>query len=286
MELGAFTPLFRQHAAWDTRRKEPWTFGVDVKNAVHDFLNLRYRLLPFLYNEFYSASLNGWPVMRPVFFNFQDDPECYRTEIQDQFMLDDNLLVAPVLSETDEFKRLYLPEGDWYDLNQQRFYSGKQWILQTVPLKQIPYFLHAGGFLPMQAVQQYVGEKPITETEMLIYPAGESSYTLYEDDGASYEYEKGVYALTKYTCQATTDAWKILVSREKSSFKPPRQNYLFKVISQRPPVGVSVGSSPLPLVKAADDLNRQAEGVYYSTTDQMILIKTPDRRDFEIKIQY
>ena len=286
MELGAFTPLFRQHAAWDTRRKEPWTFGVDVENAVRDFINLRYRLLPFLYNEFYTAHKTGWPVMRPLFFNFQDDPECYRTEIQDQFMLGDNLLVAPVLSETDEFKRFYLPEGDWYDLNQQRFYSGKQWILQAVPLKQIPYFLRAGGFLPMQAVQQYVGEKTITETEMLIYPAGESSYTLYEDDGISYEYEKGVYSRTQFTCQTATDACKITVSREQAGFKPLRRNYLFKVISQHPPVKVSVGGSPLSLVKSAEDLYQKAEGVYYATTDRMILIKTPDRRDFEIKIQY
>jgi alpha-glucosidase len=73
MELGAFTPLFRQHAAWDTRRKEPWTFGIDVENTVREFINLRYRLLPFLYNEFYTANQNGWPVMRPLFFNFQDD---------------------------------------------------------------------------------------------------------------------------------------------------------------------------------------------------------------------
>jgi len=306
MELGVFTPLFRQHAAWDTRRKEPWTFGVDVENAVRDCINLRYRLLPFLYNEFYTASQTGspgtgsldtgsldtdwpgtgWPVMRPVFFNFQDDPECYRTEIQNQFMLGDNLLVAPVLSETDEFKRLYLPEGDWYDLNQKQFYSGKQWIVQVVPLKQIPYFLREGGFLPMQAVQQYVGEKPITETEMLIYPAGESTYTLYEDDGVSYDYEKGVYNLTRFTCRASADVCNISVKREISGFKPQRQDYLFKVISTRPAVRVSVGNRPLSVVKSADDLNRQTEGFYYSSADRMILIKTPDRGDFEVKVQY
>ena len=286
MQLGTFTPLFRQHAAWDTRRKEPWTFGVDVENTVREFINLRYRLLPFLYNEFYTANQTGWPVMRPLFFNFQDDPECYRTEIQSQFMLGENLLVAPVLSENEEFKRLYLPAGDWYDLNQKQFYTGKQWIIQVVPLKQIPYFLRAGGFLPMQAVQQYVGEKSIIETEMLIYPANESYYTLYEDDGASYEYEKGTYALTKFTCRVSVDACKILVKREKSGYKSPRQNYLLKIISTRPPATVSVGKNQLAARQSADDLNRQAQGFYYSASDRMTLIKTPDRADFEVKITH
>jgi alpha-glucosidase len=286
MELGVFTPLFRQHAAWDTRRKEPWTFGVDVENTVREFINLRYRLLPFLYNEFYTANQNGWPVMRPLFFNFQDDPECYRTEIQNQFMLGENLLVAPVLSEKEEFKRLYLPEGEWYDLNQKQFYTGRQWIIQAVPLKQIPWLLRAGGFLPMQAVQQYVGEKPITETEMLIYPAGESSYTLYEDDGVSYQYEQGAFTLTKFTCQASATGCDITVKRERTGYTPQRQNYLFKVISTRPPVRVSVGNRSLPFAKSADDLNRQTEGVFFAVADQMILIKTPDRGDFTVKIQY
>jgi len=286
MQLGVFTPLFRQHAAWDTPRKEPWVFGADVENIVREFINLRYRLLPSFYSEFYTSSKNGWPVMRPLFFNFQDDPECFQNAVQNQFMLGENLLVAPVLSETDEVKRLYLPAGDWYDLNQKHFYTGKQWITVDAPLSQIPYFLREGGFLPMQTVQQYVGEKPITETEMLIYPKDGSSYTLYEDDGLSYAYEKGAFALTKLTCQTTDDIWKILVKREQSGFKPPRQDYLFTVISTRPPVKVSVEKSQITVRKSADELNREAEGYYYAADDQTILIKAPDRGDFEVKIEY
>jgi alpha-glucosidase len=201
-------------------------------------------------------------------------------------MLGENLLVAPVLSETEEVKRLYLPDGNWYDLNQKRFYTGKQWLTVDAPLSQIPYFLREGGFLPMQVVQQYVGEKPITETEMIIYPAGVSSYMLYEDDGLSYAYKKGAFSLTKFTCQASTNVCDITVKREQSGYQPPRQNYLFKVISSRPPVMVSLDNQSLPFAKSADDLNQNAEGVYYTTADRMILIKTPDRGDFEVKIQY
>jgi len=138
----------------------------------------------------------------------------------------------------------------------------------------------------MQAVQQYVGEKPMTATELLIYPADESSYTLYEDDGVSYEYEKGVYSLTKFTCQASTNVCDITVKRERSGYKSLRQNYIFKVISARPPVRVSVGDNQLLPCKSADDLTQQAEGFYYSTAEQMILIKTPDRGNFELKIEY
>ncbi len=286
MQLGTFTPLFRQHSAWDTHRKEPWIFGSEVENTVRNFINLRYQLLPYFYSEFYTANQTGWPLMRPLFFNFQDDPECYRTEAQNQFVLGENLLVAPVLSETDEFKRLYLPAGNWYDLNRHRFYTGKQWLIVEAPLNQIPYFLRQGGFLPMQAVQQYVGEKPMTATELLIYPADESSYTLYEDDGVSYDYEKGVFSLTKFTCRNSTNTCNIIIERQKSDFQPQRQHYLFKIISTQPPVRVSVGDNQLLTCKSADDLTQQAEGFYYSTAEQMILIKTHDRGNFELKIEY
>ncbi|HUX61761.1 MAG TPA: TIM-barrel domain-containing protein, partial [Ignavibacteriaceae bacterium] len=99
MELGAFTPFFRGHSVINQDDKEPWAFGSEVENWVREIISLRYKLIPFFYNEFYNSSLTGLPIMRPLFLNFQDDNQCYSTESQYQFMIGDNLLVAPVVDE-------------------------------------------------------------------------------------------------------------------------------------------------------------------------------------------
>ena len=135
----------------------------------------------------------------------------------------------------------------------------------------------------MQAVQQYVGEKPMTATELLIYPADESSYTLYEDDGLSYDYEKGVFILTKFTCRNSTNTCNIIIERQKSDFQPQRQALPSKSspLSRQSESCVAITNFSL---QSADD--NATSGRFYYSTEQMILIKTPDRGNFELKIEY
>ena len=290
MELGAFTPFFRQHSAIGTKPKEPWAFGKDAENAVRDIISYRYRILPYLYNEFYVSSQTGLPIMRPMFVNYQNDRECYSTNAQYQFILGDNLLVAPVLSETDDAKRIYLPEGKWYEMNTHKIYQGMQNLLMNVPLTMTPLFLKEGGVVLMQEVQQYVGEKKIEQTEVYIYPSNGSKYSFYEDDGISFDYEKGKYSLTEFNCTQSSNSIEIAVNKSKDGYKPDRKNYLFKVVSEKKPVSVhcqqSTVNKSLQLIKSLDKLEKETSGYYYNEKENLVYIKVQDTGKFEVRVEY
>ncbi len=125
MELGSFTPFFRAHSMINQMDKEPWAFGQQVEGWVKKIISFRYKMLPYIYNEFHNAAATGLPVMRPMFLDFQNDENCYSAKAQYQYMFGENLLVAPVLSETSEFKELYLPEGKWYQWNTGKIFERK-----------------------------------------------------------------------------------------------------------------------------------------------------------------
>ncbi len=228
IQLGAFTPFFRGHSAINTVPHEPWAFGEDIEYWARDIIKLRYRLLPFFYNEFYNASQTGLPISRSMFLNFQNDDECYKWDSQYQFMIGENFLVAPVLSEKENFKKLYLPEGKWLDWWTNKIYKGNQWIIIEVPQSKIPLLIKEGGIIPMQEEQNYVGEKKIEELELRIFPSDSSVYELYEDDGITTNYKKSAFSITEFKVVKNNNSVKINVFKEKDGFDSGRKNFLLK----------------------------------------------------------
>lgn len=285
MELGVFTPFFRQHTEYGSKAKEPWTFGEDIEYAVRDMINLRYRLLPFFYNEFYSASKTGLPIMRPMFLNYQNDKECYTNQADYQFMIGDNFLVAPVLSENSDFKKLYLPEGNWHYMPSNKYYTGGQWIILDVPLNTIPMFLKEGGIIPIQEVQQYVGEKNIEELEFHIYPSAKSSYTLYEDDGISYGYEKGKYSLTNVTCGKDDNSMNIDVKKEFDGYKNSRKYYLFTILTGTKPVTITSDGGKLTESASMAELKKNTKCFFYDEKGKFLYIRIEDTGNLKINIK-
>lgn len=285
IQLGAFTPFFRGHSAYNTIPHEPWAFGEDVEYWARDIIKLRYRLLPFFYNEFYTASQTGLPIARPMFLNFQYDNECYKWDSQYQFMIGENLLVAPVLSEKENSKKLYLPEGRWLDWWTNKVYEGNQWIIVEVPQWRIPLFLKEGGIIPMQEEQNYVGEKKIEELEVRIFPGESSAYVLYEDDGNSTGYKKGVFSLTMFEVAKQNNSVSIQVSKEKDNYNSGRKNYIFKVLDSNLPQGVSVNNNELKSFEDLKSLNSAAEGFYYLKDEETLVIKAADKKNLNISIR-
>jgi len=285
IQLGAFSPFFRGHSAYNTIPHEPWAFGEDVESWARDIIKLRYRLLPFFYNEFYNASQTGLPVSRSMFLNFQNDDECYKWDSQYQFMIGDNLLVAPVLSEKENFKKLYLPEGKWFDWWTNKIYEGNQWIIIEVPQREIPLFIREGGIIPMQQEQNYVGEKKIEEFEVKIFPSGSSVYQLYEDDGITTNYKNGAFSLTKFKVDKNINSVEINVSKEKDGFDLGRKDYLFKVLDSALPERVSVNNNDLKSFKDLKSLNSAAEGFCYLKDEQTLVIKAADKKNLNISVR-
>jgi alpha-glucosidase len=179
LQMAVFLPFCRTHSATGTARREPWVFGEPTTRIVREFLNLRYRLTPYLYTLAWQSSRSGVPIVRPLFWLDLGDAELWG--IQDCFLLGENLLVAPVLEEGAQTRRVHLPKGSWYsfwdDTCWQAGTKRPEKVQLTAPLERIPVLVKAGSLLPM--IQGDI-------LELNIYPPMENQEfktSLYSDAG-------------------------------------------------------------------------------------------------------
>lgn len=284
MQIAAFTPFFRGHSTINTRDKEPWAFGSETEENVRNIISFRYKILPYFYNEFYNSSVTGLPIMRAMFVDYQNDDECYTTDAQFQFMLGENLLVAPVISETDNTKKLYLPEGKWVEVFNHNIYEGKKWITVDAPVDKIPVFLKAGGFLPMQEVEQYVGEKKFDRLEVVVYPASSGSYNLYEDDGISYDYKNDKYSLTGFSSQVSNNSIVITADKKHDGYDSGRKYYLFKILDTGNASGITCNGITLKSFTNEDELNNSDGGYFLDSVSKVLFVKVKSENN--IKLEY
>ncbi|MGZ3183298.1 MAG: glycoside hydrolase family 31 protein [Telluria sp.] len=191
MEIGAFTPYFRNHSAYDTAAAEPWTFGEDALNVARNYINLRYRLLPYLYGAFHDAAATGLPVMRSLAIDYTDEAPIYDGGNQNEYLFGPSFLVLPFESTRDAGKA-YFPRGRWYSLYDDSVEQGGQEKLLELRIDRLPVYVKAGAIVPMQSLVQSTAERP-QDTLFLHVWRGEapSSFSYYEDDGSSFAYEHG-----------------------------------------------------------------------------------------------
>lgn len=185
----ALTPYFRNHAAKGTRAQEPWQFGAEALSYIRDFIERRYQLLPYLYALMVEASQKGYPMMRPLIYAFPNDPEV--RQIADQFMVGNDLLVAPIVTAQTTHRAVYFPSGVWshYDDGQP---LKEGWHVIDLPLGRFPVFVRRGAILVRQPVGLHTGEDE-KQREWLIYAEDEGQTHWYEDDGLSMNYLNGQY---------------------------------------------------------------------------------------------
>jgi len=228
MQYGLFCPVFRSHGA-DAPR-EIWQFGKKgepVYDAIEKQIRLRYRLIPYLYSTAWQVTSNNESYLRPLFSDFVQDRRVW--DIADEFMFGRSILAAPILDpqyteekivrtdamtgwdrkkesrdssqetvvDWNETKTTtkYLPKGaTWYDFWTGKSYKGGQTVTLDTTLDRVPMFVRAGSILPLGPEMQYVGEKSWDNLELRLYPGADGIFTLYEDEGDNYNYEKGYYA--------------------------------------------------------------------------------------------
>lgn len=193
IELGAFIPYYRNHTALNTKSAEPWTFGEDVLDIARKYISLRYQLLPYLYSSFYESTQTGLPVVRSLAIEYTFDPKILWSQYQNEYLFGPDFLVAPVESNK-EFARLYLPEGTWYDLYTGQKEAGKQEKVIPLELSKLPVYVRGSSIIPMQSLVQSTAIKPTDTLSIHIFKGDSPSrYTYYEDDGKSFNYEKGAF---------------------------------------------------------------------------------------------
>ncbi|MES2279494.1 MAG: glycoside hydrolase family 31 protein [Bacteroidota bacterium] len=191
--LGVYTPMFRNHAMIDTVMREPWRWGKQNERILKKDIELRYKLLPYIYSSFYQSQQKGLPVCRTLAIEHTFDENVYHHIYQNQFMFGDSILVAPVESNVRTTK-VYLPPGDWYRFSTDKKHSGGKAIKADAPLTDLPVFVKAGALIPMQSIVQNTTEPGDGILQVHIWNGKQaSSFTYYEDDGISYEYQQGAF---------------------------------------------------------------------------------------------
>ena len=199
-QLGAFLPFFRNHSARWSNNQEPWAYGEPYLSLNRAAIELRYRLLPYLYTATWQHAQKGQPIVRPLVWSYTDDTQTH--SLDDQFLCGDALLVAPVCAPGATSREVYLPAGDWFDFWTDGVHHGPLRLQAPAPLESIPVYVRAGTVLPTWPVQQYVGEKPAHKLILHVYP-GDGDSWLYEDDGESLAYQRGDWRSTRFECRQT-----------------------------------------------------------------------------------
>ena len=218
-QFGAFCTLFRSHGrAWKLRLPWGWNTGdpgpAEINNyagaAIPDpsqlhnaqvepicrkYLELRYRLLPYLYSAVRECSVSGMPVMRALWLHYPDDPRA--VACGDEYLFGKNLLIAPVVEKGATTRQVYLPRGRWYDFWSDEPLEGGREITREVSLDIIPIYVRAGSILPLGPIKQYTAEKVNDPLSISIYPGADDSFLLYEDDGTTFNYRKGEWTGTQ-----------------------------------------------------------------------------------------
>jgi alpha-glucosidase/alpha-D-xyloside xylohydrolase len=208
-QFGAFNTLFRSHGrTWMLRLPWGWNTGetgpIETPNVPLDprelhnaqvepicrkYLELRYRLMPYLYSAVRECTQTGMPVMRAMWLHYPEDATAVARG--DQFLWGRDLLVAPVVEQGAGARKVYLPRGAWYDFwNGERVEGGRE-ITRPVDLETAPIYVRAGAIVPMGPLKQYTAEKVDGPIAVTVYPGANGAFLLYEDDGASFDYRKG-----------------------------------------------------------------------------------------------
>jgi len=234
LQFSAFCSIFRAHGhVW--RRHLPWSYGVAIENICRTIIELRYRLMPYTYTLAWQARTKGLPTMRPLVLNYPDDPNVW--DLGTQYLWGDDMLVAPVTRRGATHWTAYLPQGSWHDFWTHETYSGPGGVTVEAPLERLPLFVRGGAVIPMAPVLQYEGERPIDEITLLVYPDGNSSFTLYEDDGISNGYLKHAHVETRFDCNSDANSLSLQIGPPigDAALLPKERNYVAQIRSRTAP---------------------------------------------------
>ena len=191
MEIGAFLPMYRAHTSYGTNREEPWDFGEISEDIARRYIGFRYQLLPYIYSNFYESSQDGLPVARSLAIDYSNDSTIYEADYQQEYLFGPSILVAPTKS-TDAFTKVYLPQGQWYDLFNDKPYAGNQSIVAESGLNQLPLYVKAGSIIPMQKLVESTAYSSGDTLFVHLWAGTEKNqYQYYEDDGTTYHYQNG-----------------------------------------------------------------------------------------------
>lgn len=275
LQFGVFTPLMRGHSVINEKNKEPWEYGEEFTVINRETINLRYRLQPYIYTVMEEASATGVPAMRPLLFAYPGDRNGIWND--NEFLFGEDLLVAPVVQAGATTRSLRLPEGAWFYFWTNQRYEGGHDVTVPAPPERIPLFVRAGAILPTRQVVQHADQAPIDPLTITVYPGALQSHSrYYEDDGLSFEFEKGAYFRRSTDQRNSPTATTLTFGAVEGTYRPPRRDVVVRFVDvQGEPASVEVDGSRLRSV-ARSAAGKETEGWWYDSGDRTVTVQLPE----------
>ncbi|MDF9875433.1 NPCBM/NEW2 domain-containing protein [Cellulosimicrobium cellulans] len=275
LQWKAFAPALYSMSGWASVDKRPWLYGEEATEINRKYLQLRQKLMPYVYTLAAESHASGTPMMRSLALEYPDDPYAYGAEANSEFLLGEDFLVAPVSTDSDVRDGIYLPEGQWVDYWTGALYDGGRVVDgYAAPLDTLPLFVRAGAVVPQGEVARnasLVAEDSAITLD--VYPQGESSFELYEDDEVTRAYADGAASRQTFSVTAPEqDAGDVVVTigeREGDyAGKADARPYALDVHTGSAPDAVSVGGTELDEVADAAALEAAETGWFYDADAQ------------------
>jgi alpha-glucosidase len=291
--MSAFFGWFRNHYdGYNKQYQEPFAYGEPVTSNCRKYIEIRYKLLQLFYDALYESTQTGIPICRALFLTDRSDLNVYQ-HLDDQFMVGQNLLIAPVVEHGSTSRDVYLPAGSsWYAYtdNQaplQQPSLGGQSINWWVPLNLVPMYVRAGAIIPHRELEQFVGQLPVNPITLDIYPGPDSTHMLYLDDKVSTQAQgNGIYRLTEISQFQRIGASRVQtvqLNRKYDKFTPAESFYFVAMLDTPPPSSVSVNGNLVPLIQTGSDAARAAQltaatvnSSYYNVSLRTTFVKVFD----------
>jgi alpha-D-xyloside xylohydrolase len=224
-QFGTFNTIFRMHG-YQTET-EPWKYGDTVMNDMRSMMNLRYRLMPYIYSEGWQISKGGSTMFRPLVMDFKNDATAIGQAYQ--YMFGKSFLVAPITEPSVTEWNVYLPKSTaWYDFWTGKRFTGGQTIKTAAPQDRIPLFVKAGSIVPMGKFLQYTSEKPMDTLEVRVYTGADGQFALYSDEGNNYNYEKGKYTIIPFKWNEQQQT--LTVDKQQGSYAGALKKYVLNIV--------------------------------------------------------
>lgn len=279
MQLGALSPFFRAHCRREGQPQEPWALGAEVERISRAAIRARYALLPYLYGLVAEAARTGAPPLRPLVWDFQDDPRTHA--LGDQLMLGPWLLAAPVLAPGVRERELYLPAGRWIDLASGAVHHGPADVRVPAPLDVCPTFLREGAVVPRCEPLAWSDQRPLARLELECFPGpAATAFTLHEDDGESLDHERGVFSRVTYRLARAGGRVTLEAGAREGTFAPAARTLAVRVREVGDPAAVRLGGALLPRAAATS-----GEGFWYDAATRSVHVVCDDRPGLRIEIE-
>ncbi len=248
IQAAVFSPFMRAHTEAAAADKEPWSYGARNEDVNRRAIELRYELLPEIYDVMEEASRTGVPAMRAMFLEFPEDRETWSRD--DELFFGPDLLVAPVLREGVVSREVYLPAGEWFDFWTGAPIVGGHTFRVPVTLDSLPIFVRAGAFVFRQPVVQHTGQMPGQPLLVHVYPKAASEASFYEDDGETMAYRRGESARRRFTQRREAGRVTIEAAAVEGSYRPAARDLVF-TIGEAGASRVTVDGQPVDRVDPA-----------------------------------